>query len=63
MYVGEFLEICNWCYRRIVYKFHRIMKLGKYLISKVENIFKFSSQDFYQKLKVLECAQVILNNS
>ena len=37
MYIRAFIEIYNWRFRRLVYKTHGIVKLEKYLISRLEN--------------------------
>ena len=59
MYIKAFIEIYNWCAKGLVYKTHRIVKLEKYLISKVENFLNLGSQQFYKLFKVLQNAHVI----
>ena len=53
IYTGVFVEIYNWCYRGLVHKTHRMIKLEKYLISKAENLLNLGNQQFYKISKVL----------
>ena len=53
MYIGAFIEIYNWRYRGLGREIHGMVKLEKYLISRIKNSLKLGSQQFYKISKVL----------
>ncbi len=59
MYIRVFVEIYNWCYRRLVYKTYGMVELEKYPISRAENPLNLGSQQFYKISKVLQLAYVV----
>lgn len=59
MYIGAFIEIYNWRYKRLGYKTHEIVKLEKYPISKAKNFLNLGSQQFYRISAVLQSAHVV----
>ena len=63
MYTGAFVEIYNWRSRELVYETHRMIKLKKYPISRVENPLNLSGQWFYKISEVLQSAHVVLRDT
>ena len=59
MYTKAFVEIYNWCYRKLVYEIHGIVKFEKYPIPRAKNLLNLSSQQFYKIFKVLQSAHVV----
>ena len=59
MYTKAFVEIYNWCSKRLVHKIHGMIKLEKYLISRAENPLNLGDQQFYKISEVLQSAYVV----
>lgn len=62
IYTGPFVEIYNWPNREQVHKSYRIVKLEKYLISRVENSLNLSAYQFYIISEILRYAHAVLRD-
>ena len=63
MYIGAFVEIYNWRFRKLVHKTHGMVKLEKYLILRVKTPLNLGGQQFYKISKVLQNAHIILKDT
>ena len=63
IYTRVFVEIYNWCSRRLVHKTYGIVKLEKYPISRTENSLNLDGQHFNKISEVLQNAHVILRDT